>query len=46
MTIEQLENMVMKLRTEDSLRVRDQQYFEENAVEFTEHQGDTTIGNN
>ena len=45
MTIEQLENMVMKLRTEDSLRVRDQQYFEDNAVEFTEHQGDTAIDN-
>ena len=40
MTIEQLENLVMTLRTEESLRVRDQQYSEENAVDFTEHQGD------
>ena len=27
MTIEQLENLVMTLRTEDSLRVRDQTFF-------------------
>ena len=34
MTIENLEDLVMKLRTDDSLRVKDQQYFQENAVDL------------
>lgn len=45
MTIEKLEDLVMTLRTDGSLRVKDQQYFQENAVEFTEHTGDTMVMN-
>ena len=46
MPLEKLEDLVMKLRTDESLRVKDQQYVQENAVEFTEHTGDTMVMNN